>query len=369
MSWRGIEGGIKAAKLRHNVVMTPSDYMYFDYYEGKPDEEPLSIGGFTPMRKVYDYEPVPESLNADEKKYITGVQACQWTEYIATPELVEYMTLPRLCALSEVAWSPEENKDFDDFSKRMLTHYGRLDEMDINYRRPRIKGFSSTNIFMEKEMIKWESQLINTEIRYTTDGSTPTKNSKLYTKPFLITETTNFKIVEFSSQGKRSKVYKADYIKRDPHEAVLQLPKNLKNGLKYEFFTFNGSMTSTGELLKMNPVSTGTVERFIYPMSEDKLPKKFGVIYSGYIKIPKTGIYTFSVISNDGSILLIDGHPVVKNDGQHSAFEKEGQTALKEGYHKIELRYFQAGGRKALQVFIKVPGKEKVEITKDMLVN
>ncbi len=367
MSWRGIEGGIKAARQKHPVVMTPSDYMYFDYYEGRPDEEPLAIGGYTPMEKVYNYEPVPEELNKEEQKYIIGVQANQWTEYIATPELAEYMTLPRLCALSEVAWSPKDKKNFNDFTRRMSTHYGRLDELNINYRRPKIMGFNKKNIFIESTLVKWTSQLKNTEIRYTTDRSVPTKNSTLYTKPFKISETTKFRIVEINASRRKSRIYEADYIKQEPFET--QNPQNQKSGLSYKFFKLKKDIKSATELSNMKAYSNGTIERFVYPFKDENLPGMFGLIFTGYIKVPETGVYTFSVNSNDGSVLYLDDHLVVENDGPHSAFEKYGEVALKKGYHKIKLDYFQAGGGKALQVFIKVPGKKKVEITKDMLMN
>ena len=137
MSWRGIESGITAAKLKHNVVMTPADYLYFCWYAGKPENEPPALGGFLPMEKVYGFDPMPKELTADEQKYILGVQACLWTENIDTPELAEYMILPRLCALSEIAWSPKEKRNLDDFLKRMNTHYARLDELGVNYRSPK----------------------------------------------------------------------------------------------------------------------------------------------------------------------------------------------------------------------------------------
>lgn len=137
MSWRGIKGGIEAAKQKHNVVMTPGSHMYFDHYQSKiTDKEPLAIGGYLPLDVVYSYEPIPEELSADEQKYIMGAQANVWTEYIATTKYAEYMLFPRVCALAEVVWTPKEKKDFTDFSKRMDTEYLRLYRYGINYRKP-----------------------------------------------------------------------------------------------------------------------------------------------------------------------------------------------------------------------------------------
>jgi len=136
MSWRGIKGGIAAAKEKHNVIMTPSSNLYFDYYQSEDkDNEPLAIGGFLPLEKVYSYEPVPEELSPEESKYILGAQANVWTEYIASTMKAEYMLFPRVCALSEVVWSPKDKKDYTDFEKRMKTEYKRLDMIGINYRK------------------------------------------------------------------------------------------------------------------------------------------------------------------------------------------------------------------------------------------
>ena len=140
MSWRGIKGGIEAAKQKHDVVMTPTDFMYIDYYQSKDKEnEPLAIGGFLPVEKVYSYEPIPVELTTEEAKYILGVQTNLWTEYVATTKKAEYMLLPRLQAQAEVAWTNKELKDFAGFEKRLETDYKRLEKLGINYRDHRKK--------------------------------------------------------------------------------------------------------------------------------------------------------------------------------------------------------------------------------------
>jgi hexosaminidase len=122
------------------VVMSPTDFMYIDYYQSKDKEnEPLAIGGFLPVERVYNYEPIPDELTAEEAKYILGVQSNLWTEYIATTKKAEYMLLPRLQAQAEVAWTSKELKDFDGFAKRLETDYLRLEKMKINYRDHRKK--------------------------------------------------------------------------------------------------------------------------------------------------------------------------------------------------------------------------------------
>ncbi|RIH65502.1 beta-N-acetylglucosaminidase [Mariniphaga sediminis] len=136
MSWRGIKGGIEAAKQKHDVVMSPTTHMYLDYYQSEDkNSEPLAIGGFLPLDKVYGFEPVPEELSRKEAKYIIGVQSNLWTEYVSNTEYAEYMLLPRLQAQSEVSWTPKEQKDFADFEKRLQTDYHRLKKLGIKYRK------------------------------------------------------------------------------------------------------------------------------------------------------------------------------------------------------------------------------------------
>ncbi|WP_228852865.1 beta-N-acetylhexosaminidase [Aegicerativicinus sediminis] len=136
MSWRGEEGGIEAAKLDHDVIMTPTGYCYFDYYQvDKEDQEdePLSIGGFLPVEKVYSYNPSPNELASDKHQYILGAQGNLWTEYIPTEDQLTYMVLPRMAALAEGVWSPLENKDYEDFINRASHLRTIYDKMGVNY--------------------------------------------------------------------------------------------------------------------------------------------------------------------------------------------------------------------------------------------
>jgi hexosaminidase len=132
MSWRGTEGGIAAAKQNHFVVMTPGTHCYFDHYQGHPTMEPLAIGGFTPLEKVYNFNPIPSELNALESKYILGAQANVWTEYINTSKEVEYFSLPRMAALAEVLWTPAENKNLTRFLKDIQVHFNYLELFKTN---------------------------------------------------------------------------------------------------------------------------------------------------------------------------------------------------------------------------------------------
>ena len=136
MSWRGTEGGIAAAKEKHNVIMTPGSHCYFDHYQSKNEDEPLAIGGFTSLEKVYSFNPIPSELSQEETQYILGAQGNVWTEYMKTEDKVEYMVFPRILALSEVDWkgpSKDFEKDYSNFKIRLKSFTERLEALGINY--------------------------------------------------------------------------------------------------------------------------------------------------------------------------------------------------------------------------------------------
>jgi hexosaminidase len=135
MAWRGTAGGIKAAKMGHDVVMAPTSHTYFDYYQSQDTaNEPPAIGGFLPLQRVYDFEPIPAELTPTEAKHILGAQGQIWGEYLTDNRHAEYLTFPRACALAEVTWSPREGKDYGAFLRRLRLHRARLDALGIQYR-------------------------------------------------------------------------------------------------------------------------------------------------------------------------------------------------------------------------------------------
>jgi hexosaminidase len=135
MSWRGFSPGVEAARQGHDVIMTPTSHMYFDYYQADPEGEPLTIGGLITLEDVYGFEPVPDSLSSDEGQHILGAQANVWTEYMKTTDYVEYMVFPRALALAEVVWSPKDARDWEFFLSRLPSQFQLLDQLGVNYRQ------------------------------------------------------------------------------------------------------------------------------------------------------------------------------------------------------------------------------------------
>lgn len=210
MSWRGTKGGIDAAKLGHNVIMTPSQYMYFDYYQARDiSNEPFSIGNYLPVRTVYEYEPYDKQLTEEQCKYILGVQANLWTEYISDEKIIEYMLLPRIDALSEVQWTVPDKKDFSDFSERMKRMLAYYDFKKYNYAKHVYDVEISNKATQEGIEIQLDA-LKGANIFYTTDGSEPTKSSNRYNMPILISKSCTIKARAFYEDGVVSTVTSKD---------------------------------------------------------------------------------------------------------------------------------------------------------------
>lgn len=365
MSWRGTEGGIDAAQQNHDVVMSPTSHCYFDYYQGDESMEPLAIGGFLPLEKVYKFEPVPAELSRKQVSHILGAQGNVWTEYIETAKDVEYMALPRMCALAEVVWSTKKQRNPDDFMKRMSAHYLRLDESGANYHHPSLTGFYRRNVFIDETEIQIQKQRSYSEVHFTLDGTEPTKDSQLYTAPIRLTETTVLKAREFLPNGHAGRIYQGLFVMQKPIESTPL--ENAKSGLSFQYFEFDQPIDSTSDLNNLEPKASGHVAQITYPF--DELPEQFGLIFTGFIKVPVDGVYTFTILSNDGSRLFIDDRLVVENDGWHGARERYGQIALKAGFHLIRVAYFQVGGGKVLKAFIEGPGLQKQEINTYKIIN
>jgi hexosaminidase len=188
MSWQGTEGGIHAARQGHDVIMTPSSVLYLDYYQSQLPSEPLAIGGYVPLRAVYEYNPIPKELTSSEAKHILGVQANVWTEYLDSKDKREYMIFPRIAALAENAWLPEKKKNYTTFERKLPAFFNRYEIMGINYSKAFYNVMGDAKIKNGKLELVLQTALPEAEIYYTTDGSQASTLSALYTTPIELGE-------------------------------------------------------------------------------------------------------------------------------------------------------------------------------------
>jgi len=349
MSWRGMKGGIDAAKAKHDVIMTPTDYVYFDYGQGDPAYEPLNIGSYVPLEKVYGFEPVPPELTPDEAKYILGGQANIWTEYLKTPERVEYMAFPRLLALSEVVWSRAADKNFGDFKRRLMSQLPRLDKQNVSYRIPEPEGLRNAVAGSDgKASIELKNDVPGSKLYYTTDGSSPSESSSLYTKPIEITlaedQRVDVKTIVVTAGGRKSSIYAATMV-RQPWNEATEISAGKTQGLTYEITAYNDAAEKAFSE-KGNTRGIG----FLQFASKIDLKKRFDMQFDGYIYAPAEGVYEFQVDSTWDTTIVMGGS---KTGGNQKMIINENGTAdrkvrsaivpLKAGLHLISIRYGKRG--------------------------
>jgi len=237
MSWRGEKGGIEAAKQKHDVIMTPNTYLYFDYYQAKDvDNEPFGIGGYLPLERVYSYTP-------EEQKYIKGVQANLWTEYIATFPHAQYMVLPRWAALCEIQWSSPEKKNYADFLSRLPQLIKWYDAEGYNYAK---HAFGVQAEFepnpAEGTMDVTLSTIDNAPVHYTLDGTEPTTASPVYEGVLKIKENATLSAKAIRPTGEsQTLTEKIDFSKSSMKPIVANQPIN-------EQYLFKGASTLTDGL-------------------------------------------------------------------------------------------------------------------------
>jgi len=216
MSWRGMSGGVAAAKAGHDVVMSPRFHCYLDYYQGSPLWEPKAIPLMVLLPTAYAFDPVPKELSPAEEKHILGLQGNLWSEFFPNANHVEYMAWPRLCALAEIGWSAKESRDWDGFQNRLASHLSRFDAAEINY-RPLDAGSLERRLRVipgQPPLLVLRNPFPEGETRYSLDGSNPDRQSPLYNGPVPMTQERAFVRVRFykSSRGLVSSVAGIQYL-------------------------------------------------------------------------------------------------------------------------------------------------------------
>ena len=352
MSWRGVVGGIEAARQGHDVIMTPYSHVYFDYYQADPAFEPLAIGGYTPLEKVYAFEPVPSELTADEAQHVLGAQGNVWTEYMKTTDYVEYMVLPRMLALAEVVWSPSSAREWDSFATRLPTHFTRLSARGFNYRIPHVAGLERDVVTLDDRVtVPLESLMEEGEIRYTTDGTDPTSTSARYGEAFELPMSDGAVTVKarlFLPNGRASAPRSATFAKTSLRPSMRVNERNMQPGLRYRYYELEQPVRSVTALSALTPTEEGIAADV--ELQSVAREEGFGLAFSGFVQVPLDGLYSFFLTSDDGSRLLVGDQTVVDHDGPHGSTERSGMIALEAGYHPVTVLFFQGGGRKALSV-------------------
>jgi len=355
MSWRGVEGGIEAARQGHDVIMTPANRTYFDYYQGDPAAEPLAIGGFLPLDSVYAFEPVPEELTPQQAAHVVGGQGNLWTEYIPTPARAEYMLLPRMLALAEVLWSTKETRNWNRFVVRLPAQFARLDALGVEYRVPEPVGLGGDRLVLEDRIrLPINPPFPGGEVHYTLDGSEPTVTAPRYEGPIdlhLTHAPVTVSARTLLSNGRSSPVARARIARATWTEPVAVRADTLRPGLVYQYS--EGEFHSTDEVRQGQPLRVGTAPD-VGPRGDER-PEHYGLRLSGLLRIPDDALYTFYLYSDDGAKLWIGRKVVADNDGDSG----QGQIALRRGFHPIEVVFFQATGPAKLRLEVSTPASAK----------
>ena len=334
-----------ATAQKQKVIACPNEYFYFDYAQDQNS-----------VKKILAYDPcADERLSPEQKKYIWGVQANLWAEWIPTMKRIEYLIVPRMIALSEIAWvEPAAKPSLEEFYRQLVPQFKRMDVMRVNYRVPDLQGFYKVNAFIDETTVDLTCPLPGTEIRYTTDGSMPTKESALYNGALDVTETTDFAFRTFRPDGSPSDVVRTKYVKA-PYAEAVTAPAALQPGLKAVWHDFRGNLCAD---IDAAPVKGEyVVESVAIP---EEVKGNIGLVLTGYLEVPADGIYTFALLSDDGSTLMLDGELLGDNDGAHSPVEIIVQKALKAGLHPIEVRYFDCNGGVLQMELVNEKGEKEV---------
>ena len=334
-----------ATAQKQKVIACPNEYFYFDYAQDQNS-----------VKKILAYDPcADERLSPEQKKYIWGVQANLWAEWIPTMKRIEYLIVPRMIALSEIAWAePTAKPGLEEFYRQFVPQFKRMDVMRVNYRVPDLQGFYKVNAFIDETTVELTCPLPGTEIRYTTDGSMPTKESALYNGALEVGKTTDFAFRTFRPDGSPSDAVRTKYVKA-PYAEAVTAPAALQPGLKAVWHDFRGNLCAD---IDAAPVKGEYVVESVSIPEEVK--GNIGLVLTGYLEVPADGIYTFALLSDDGSTLMLDGELLGDNDGAHSPVEIIVQKALKAGLHPIEVRYFDCNGGVLQMELVNEKGEKEV---------
>jgi hexosaminidase len=329
MSWRGIKGGIEAANSNHNVIMTPYSNLYLDYYQGDKIVEPIVFNRINLLSNVYNYEPIPNEIDPNKIHHILGAQANMWTEFATTPNMVDYLTYPRIIALAELTWTPKEKKEFLSFSRRLKNAYARLDKHSVNYHIPLPEGpLAKSLVFTDSILVPFKNTL-DYPMFFTLDGTDPNINSEKYNAPIRILESKTIKIASVTPLGKMSSVV-----------PIIVSKQNLSPSYTGEGNPGFTMKSADGVFLTKKSLNNAQFSgrQIIYDFPNSKSfgnKKQFVHVYEGYFEVQADGIYTFGC---DKEMLWINDSLLIDNyEIPHKNLVKTSQVALSKGKHRFKM--------------------------------
>ena len=341
MSWRGEEGGIASALQNHDVIMTPAgNGMYLDNFQGDSKIEPVSIGGVTTLEKVYNYNPVPDTLvSMGKENFVKGVQCNNWSEYMYNTDIMEFRMYPRLLAVAEIAWTKLDNKDYKDFERRINDAYVRLDAHGINYHIPQPEqpnGSCNFVAFTDEANLEFTVSRPYPMV-YTLDGTEPNVRSKQYTGPINIKESTILKIRTMLPSGKMSPTRTITVEKQ-----TLSPAKNVPNAtpgldMKMTMGTYfkTADLANAKEWKNLKINNLREIRSQVKTTESMRGVEQYSAIATGYINIPADGVYYFS---SDNEQVWIDGKLLINNEGEVKRFSRhDSSMALSKGLHEIKV--------------------------------
>jgi hexosaminidase len=365
MSWRGEEGGIAAARQKHDVIMASSrNHLYFnDRPTARTDVEALRAA--ESLRDLYTYDPVPSVLTPDEAAHVKGVTGAIWTEYVRTPARLEYTLLPRMLALSEIAWTPVARKNYARFTTQQLPRQlARLDAAGYEYRVPVAIGPVDTLMQGSRFTVSLQSPVEGARIHWTIDGYPASETDELYTAPFTFDipegQQRELQTVVVTPTNRKSRVTRTVMYNRPQPE---NNPFGVAHALEYRLF--KGPISDLATMDRSTLLASDTASTFDSARLRAK-GASFGVVYFGQIALDLDGTYTFEVASTGPARLYIDDRLVVDNPGGAAEAVRSGQFTTLRGLRRIRVLYAEDRPG-SLAVSVTAPGRPKAPVQGDML--
>ena len=324
--WRSWARKAPAEATAHGnkVIVMPNHRFYLDNDEDDAD-----------LRNIFNYDFVAET--GADARLIVGVQGALWSERIPSLNRLFYQAFPRAFAISEIAWRKPDG-DFDGFARRVAGQMAMLEHLGVNYRIPNYDNFKVVRAFTHSAELNLTGLDKTAVTRYTTDGTVPTLQSPRYTAPITVTDNTLFTLRNFHAGGHPGDVYRVRFEKQT-YGRALQPDGTEKPGLIAYWYDYGGGICSDIEQAPLKQCFT--VDDVTIPSGA---VGNIGLVIMGYINVPADDVYTFALLSDDGSTLVIDSRVVVDNDKEHSAIQLTGEMALSKGLHPICVRYFDHNG-------------------------